>query len=113
MLHILQTTEHQDLHKCLQLLILSLVNVANVCTWLVTCNDPTYVETPPPRSENVQGICRIIRRRRQKREPLTHQLLIHLYSGHTQMTQFLVDIETTETPKLVFDKSQLCKVAKV
>ena len=63
MLHILQTTEHQDLHKCLQLLILSLVNVANVCTWLVTCNDlgndPTYVETPPPRSENVQRICRI------------------------------------------------------
>ena len=83
------------------------MNVANVCTWLVTCNDlgndPTYVETPPPRSENVQRICRIM-----LEKPLTFKLLIHLLVlTHTESTFCCLK----ENGKILqsFDKTQLCK----
>ena len=95
-----------------------LVNIANVCTCAVTCNDPTYVEPPPEvrMSKEFVGLSDVCDRRER---PLTHRLLLHLpdalthLNSHKQMAQCVADAENTKTLEKVFDKSQLCKVAKV
>ena len=55
----------------------------------------------------------------RRERPLTHRLLLHLpdalthLNSHKQMAQCVADAENTKTLEKVFDKSQLCKVAKV